>query len=137
MKVKAVSSQLSQMGISAPMDILTGWMGCYFLTIHIRRFCMSSILWSRLRDIASRNVGKNVQLFATTEMDNNLRAVVKSQLDTTEIILNLSMNKTIGQVIKSLAHELAHVKLGNNEHNNPFKEEWGRLVGAITEEYNK
>ena len=98
---------------------------------------MSSILWSRLRDIASRSVGKNVQLFATTEMDHNLRAVVRSQLDTTEIILNLAYNKTIGQIIKSLAHELAHVKLGNNGHDNQFKEEWGRLVKVITDEYNK
>jgi hypothetical protein len=32
---------------------------------------------------------------------------------------------------------LAHVKLGGDTHSNEFKEEWKRLVGVITEEYNK
>ena len=98
---------------------------------------MSSILWSRLKDISSRSVGKRTEIFATTEMDNRLRAVVRTQQDTTEIILNLMYNKTIGQVIKSLAHELTHVKLGSDEHSNEFREKWKQLEKEITEEYNK
>jgi len=46
-------------------------------------------------------------------------------------------NKTIGQVIKSLAHELTHVKLGSDEHSNEFREKWKQLEKEITEEYNK
>lgn len=49
----------------------------------------------------------------------------------------MSYNKTIPQIIKSIAHELAHVLLCSDDHSNTFRKEWVRLNDLITEEYNK
>ena len=97
---------------------------------------MNTIMWSRLKEISKNIVGKNVEIFATTEMLHQ-RAVVRSTPEMVEIILNLAYSKTPGQVIKSLAHELSHVLLGSDQHTNEFRLKWKSLESVITEKYNR
>jgi len=77
------------------------------------------IKWLRLRKAAESVLaengllGKKVTINATTGLDEEFRSLVEWNKKRTgiQIYLNLLHNKNIGDIIQTLAHELAHVVL--------------------------
>jgi len=43
------------------------------------------------------------------------------------ILLNFLFNKTEDDIIKALSHEITHIKLNSNEHNEDFQKKWNEL----------
>ena len=52
-----------------------------------------------------------------------------------EILINSHEAKSLTKVIRALAHEAAHVVLGNANHNKVFNKKWNSLTNLIEEEY--
>jgi uncharacterized protein (UPF0335 family) len=68
-------------------------------------------------------------------MSRSLRSVVQSSTAKTEIVLNLHYNKNKEQVIKSIAHEIAHVLNKSDSHGHDHKKLCNKLVQQIKQEY--
>jgi len=54
-----------------------------------------------------------------------------------DILLNLLYNKNLDDVIDSLAHEMAHIVLGDDGHGPEFDLHWTKLRRSIIREYHR
>jgi Zn-dependent peptidase ImmA (M78 family) len=81
--------------------------------------------------------GRKVTISSSTEMDKDYIAGCEFDDDKVDIILNMSRTKSEEMVLRSVAHEITHVMLGNNEHGQAFDAEWQKVESQIVREYNK
>ena len=82
----------------------------------------SDIKWNKLKKIVKQLTGYEVDIILTTEARKKLRAgvVFNKKEKTGHIILNSLHNKTLQDVIASIAHEITHIKRGSHVHNKLF-----------------
>jgi Zn-dependent peptidase ImmA (M78 family) len=76
------------------------------------------IYWKRLKTIAEEIVNKKVEIIMNIE-NSDLRGAIQSN-GKIIIYLNMSYNKSIDDIIKTLAHEITHFILQDEEHTNEF-----------------
>lgn len=87
----------------------------------MKRIPTASIKWFRLaeicEDVLKRDLGEKitVDLHASTSVPDNVRAEVKRTADHVDILLNMGWAKILEEVVESIAHELAHVALGEGD----------------------
>lgn len=100
---------------------------------------LADIRWIRLQEICLDIAGPGVSLHVhgSTDVPPNLQAAVSREDQRVDILLNLLYNKTLEDVIDNLAHEMAHIVLGDEGHGVKFDREWARLRASITREYHK
>jgi len=92
---------------------------------------MAMIRWKRIRSEASKLAGKPVAIHGTTELSQAVRAFVKDEAGSCDIMLNMMLNKSEMDVVSSVAHELAHITLGDPGHNEAHDEETKRLQRSL------
>jgi len=106
----------------------------------------NEIKWIRLQDICKdiifRKRQEDISIFLHGSMDlpANLRATVERHGDRVDLLVNLTYNKGVEDIIKSLAHELAHIVLGRGDEcheTRRFVRTFQVLVGEITDAYEK
>ena len=90
--------------------------------------------WLKLKQVAERISGEKVDIHITTQLDKNIRGVCTRNLQTNgvEILLNAKYAKKEEDVIETLAHELAHLKVKG--HDNKFQKEMDRIKKEIEKE---
>ena len=47
------------------------------------------------------------------------------------ILLNYRINKTEEDIIRSVSHEIVHIKFQTNDHNENFQKEWNRIYNLF------
>ncbi len=97
---------------------------------------MNRIKWLKLKSIVKEITEKEVEFVASTH-PSEFRAFVVAKGNKIEIYLNMEFAKDVDDVIKSLAHEVAHVLLNDNKHTNKFRDKWNDLTKTITEKYKE
>jgi len=92
------------------------------------------IRWMRIREIAEKITKEKVDIHISTQLDKNIRGVCTRNLQTNgvEILLNAKYAKKEEDVIETLAHELAHLKVKG--HGNEFQKEMNRIKKEIEKE---
>jgi hypothetical protein len=97
----------------------------------------ADIKWIRLQEIcrSTAGCGLTVELHASTDIPANTRAEVLKEGHRVDIVLNMLYNKTLDDVIDSLAHEMAHVVLADEGHGRRFHQKWVELRKSLTREY--
>ena len=102
-----------------------------------RSAAREGIKWIRLQEICLDLAGPGVDLHihGSTDVPPNLMAAVERDGSRIDILLNLLYNKTLEDVIDSLAHEMAHIVLGNEGHGPEFDRQWAALRNKIGSEY--
>jgi len=102
-----------------------------------RRRAQASIKWIRLQEIclSLARPGDIVHVHGSTDLPLDLRAAVSREGRRIDLMMNLLYNKTLDDVIDSLAHEMAHVVLGTEDHGQPFDDKWAALRKSITSKY--
>lgn len=91
------------------------------------------IKWKRLKKIAEEIAGKPVHISASTLVEN-MRAGVVDNGKEVEILINLNVIKSLEEVIKAIAHELAHVVL-QTDNENKIEKLWSILEQKIVDKY--
>lgn len=99
----------------------------------------ADIKWIRLQEICLGMAGPGITLHVhgSTDVPPNLRAAVSREGLRVDILLNLLYNKNLEDVIDSLAHEMAHIVLGEDGHGPEFDRQWTKLRRSITREYRR
>jgi hypothetical protein len=97
------------------------------------------IKWIRLQEICRDTVGRGltIELHASTDIPGNTRAAVLKEGHRVDIALNMLYNKTLDDVIESLAHEMTHIVLGIGDegHGPKFNHKWDEVRKMIRREY--
>ena len=90
--------------------------------------------WMKLKEIAEKITKEKVDIHISTQLDKNIRGVCTRNLQTNgvEILLNAKYAKKEEDVIETLAHELAHLKVKG--HGNEFQKEMDRIKKEIERE---
>lgn len=96
---------------------------------------MIEVKWLRIRRLAEELCGKRVELYLSTAVPPHLRGVVELDQDTAYIVLNMAYSKEIGQALKIVAHELAHVVTGELRHTAAFNAKCAELTEALRTRY--
>ncbi len=96
---------------------------------------LPNIKWLRLRRLAEQIAGCPVRLHGSTELPAEMRAAVESAPGKMDIVLNFQHIKSAEMAIKAVAHEVAHVILGNAQHDNVFKSKWEEVEQLIKKDY--
>jgi len=89
------------------------------------------IRWQRIQKEASKIAGRGITIHGTTALPEDIRAFVKDDAKQVEIVLNMKFNKTEKDVVLSLAHELAHVTLGDEGHGDTHTDEAKRIEKSL------
>lgn len=99
----------------------------------------ADIKWIRLQEIcrSTAGCGLTVELHASTDIPANTRAEVLKEGHRVDIVLNMLYNKTLDDVIDSLAHEMTHIVpgVGDEGHGTEFSRKWNEVRKMITQEY--
>jgi hypothetical protein len=97
----------------------------------------ADIKWIRLQGICLDLIDRKqiVHIHGSTDVPTNLRALVSQEGGRVDIFMNLLYNKNLEDVIDSLAHEMAHIVLGQEGHGPDFERTWAELRKRITREY--
>jgi hypothetical protein len=97
----------------------------------------ADIKWIRLQGICLDLIDRKqiVHIHGSTDVPANLRALVSQEGGRVDIFMNLLYNKNLEDVIDSLAHEMAHIVLGQEGHGPDFERTWIELRKRITREY--
>lgn len=104
------------------------------------------IKWVRLqdisRDVLKRHNKEDIEVFLHGSMDlpANLRATVERHGARVDLLVNLTYNKGLKDIIKSLAHELAHIVLGLGDEcheTKRFERTIQVLTGEISDAYDE
>lgn len=98
---------------------------------------MDKIKWIKLKRIAEEVTNKKVEFVASTHITDYRAFVICDKHDNITVYFNMEYAKDIKLIIISLAHELAHVVLMNDAHDNQFEDEKEKLITKITKNYNK
>jgi len=91
------------------------------------------IYWKRLKKITEEITNKKVEIIMNIE-NSNLRGAIQSNHKII-IYLNMSYNKSINDIIKTLAHEITHYLLQDKEHTNEFIMKCDEVEKLIKEKY--
>ncbi len=99
----------------------------------------SDIKWIRLQEICLGLAGPGITLHVhgSTDVPPNLQAAVSREDQRVDILLNLLYNKNLEDIIDNLAHEMAHIVLGDEGHGPEFDRQWTKLRRSITREYRR
>ncbi len=97
----------------------------------------NKIKWGRLKRIAQKISGKNVDIYGSTRMSPEIRSAVEFNGGRADIGINLKQVKNVQEVIEALAHELAHVVLGDSAHTEEHKKKWRELTDKIKVKYEE
>lgn len=97
---------------------------------------MNTIKWKKLKRIASNLVGREVSLTLTTDssMDGYF-ALAEFNESKVLIIINGNKCKSIDEIIESIAHEIAHVIINNNQHTNEHEKTWRIIQEEMKRKY--
>ncbi|MCD6124306.1 SprT-like domain-containing protein [bacterium] len=87
--------------------------------------------WLKLKKIAEEITKESVDIHITTQLKENIRGVCTRNMQTNgvEILLNAKYAKKEDDVIETLAHELAHLKVKG--HGKSFQKEMDRIKELI------
>jgi hypothetical protein len=104
-----------------------------------RSAAREEIKWIRLQQICLDLAGPGIDLHlhGSTDVPSDLMAAVSREGPRIDILMNLLYNKNLEDVIDNLAHEMAHIVLGCEDHGPDFGHEWAALRGKITREYGR
>ena len=104
-----------------------------------RSAARDEIKWIRLQEICIDLAGPGVDLHlhGSTDVPSDLMAAVSREGPRIDILMNLLYNKNLEDVIDNLAHEMAHIVLGREDHGPDFDCEWAALKRKITLEYGR
>ncbi len=95
----------------------------------------ATIRWFRLLDIAHELTGKPIEFIMSTSLSPDINAAVvgpdEYEWGIYHILFNPSMCKRERDVIKALAHELAHMITGSEEHGAGFDAAWRETEAKI------
>lgn len=96
------------------------------------------IKWKKLKKISKEICKKQVDITLTTieEEGENVRAATVFNSKGAHIVINGNKIKSVDDIINSISHELSHIVLGNNNHDDRFYTEWNRIYSTINIEYN-
>lgn len=106
----------------------------------------SEIKWVRLQEacqvVVQAEIGDDVTMFlhGSIDLPLDLRAAVERKKDRVDIMLNLVYNKTIKDIIESLAHELTHIVMGAGDEahvQTKFTKTMTRIQRALVHEYDE
>lgn len=95
------------------------------------------IKWIRLQRICLdlADPGIDLHIHGSTDVPPDLMAAVERDGSRIDILMNLLYNKTLEDVIDSLAHEMAHIVLNTEGHDGEFDKMWIKLRKRITRDY--
>lgn len=93
------------------------------------------IKWMRLQGIAEELVGRRVEINLSTMLPEQVISVVDYGKREAIISLNAQFCKEAEDVIRAVAHEVAHVRTETSEDTQELLGEWDRLTIVITKEY--
>lgn len=96
---------------------------------------MSFIKWIRLQEICEFIVGRPVDITLSTMVVEDVIAMSSFNNKYVHIVLNAKKCKGGKKILKALAHELAHVSLGDNTHGGKFNQEWEEIEKRLTSQY--
>lgn len=96
-----------------------------------------SLFMKRLATLARRVTNRPVSVTVTTALDESIRSSVVFNPDGADVFINGNLCKTEEDVLDALAHELAHVTRGTNDHGDGFESEWNRILKLLTAAYFK
>ena len=120
-----------------------------------KQIYQNAIKWMRLKEIAERLLKDmmtdddgcvpevpEVNIMCATDLPPDLRAAVRPEFDATgkrviNIALNLLYNKTLEDVIDSIAHELAHemISAAGDDHGKRFEAMMRRVARKMKKAY--
>jgi predicted metal-dependent hydrolase len=81
--------------------------------------------WIRLSEVINQIAQQKVELVMSLQAESDHRAALLKREDRIVIYLNMAYNKTDEEIIESVAHELAHLKV--QKHTNQFYQEYEKL----------
>ena len=95
------------------------------------------IKFKKLKNIAERIAEKPVNITSTTMFDakDERKAVVTFNKSRVDIVINSLRIKSVEDVIEAISHEIAHVRIGSDKHNDEFAKLWNELYSKIRVEY--
>ena len=91
------------------------------------------IKWLRLKEAAEKICGAPVEIHITTQLDKNIRGVILQSGPGYEVLLNAKWAKEEGDVVETLAHELAHTVTGTR-HGVKWKKKMEEILDILTKE---
>lgn len=94
------------------------------------------IKWIKIQHICQKMCNRDVHLHSSTDMPDDQIAGTEFNDQSVAIILNMHRTKSLGMVIKAVAHEMTHVMLGTQDHNITFDAEWKKNEIYILQQYN-
>jgi hypothetical protein len=100
------------------------------------------IRWLRLKEtceaiLAEHHFELQVFLHLSSDVPDDYKALVQRKGDEVNILLNMKYNKGLDDVIRSIAHELAHVVADSSGHKNIFRPLWRRLERRLWAGYGE
>jgi len=95
------------------------------------------IKWIRLLKVVKEMVAQEVTItLSTSDQLKGLMSAVRFTKDNADIILSSSC-KSVTQVLKATAHEVAHIIQNNDKHDEKFYTLWEETEEKIVKKYNK
>ncbi len=95
------------------------------------------IKWRRLKRLAEAAISRTVAIHCSTEIPIELRAAADIYAEHMDIVLNLQHVKSEEDVIRAVAHELAHAIENSERHGEAFDRAWAKLYDKLREDYLK
>lgn len=97
---------------------------------------MDKIKWKRLKRMCENEVGKVVSItLSTSEAMDGYNALAQFNMGRVDVFINGNVCKSIDEIIDVLAHEIAHVTIGDSQHGNEHGLKWVELRGKFGTEY--
>lgn len=87
--------------------------------------------WLRMKDVLSSMTQRPVEIVLSTELSDNLRSAIEFSDTNVLLCLNAKYSKNDDDIIETVAHEIAHVIVGNNQHNT----EWELAIPIVKMEF--
>jgi hypothetical protein len=98
----------------------------------------TKIKWKHLNRICTKMCQREINITLTDHkfyQDYATVSAVVFNQDKADILLNMNKVKDIFMTIKSIAHEVAHILLGNSKHGKKFQKKWEETERAVTQGY--
>lgn len=78
--------------------------------------------WLKIKALLGEILGRPVDILMSTELDDNIRSAVEFNQSHVVLYMNARFCKDVESVIENVAHEITHVLLWSNVHDNEFSQ---------------
>ena len=93
--------------------------------------------WTRIKFLSEEITNKEVCVHLTTELDIDAKAYVSEQGGVINIAINGRLVKTPEDTVKAVSHEIAHVVLGTEDHDDAFRKKWSELFDFMWKKHQE